>query len=116
MADLVAGDVTYTALDPVDGVSENGRIRRIFTLTTAAGAYPTGGIPLDNDKLGCPNSLESLVFLEQDPGDPLLTYTWDKSANKIFVVEDDVSTGVPAQHANAAFTSPTQLIVEVIGW
>ena len=117
MADLAAADLTYTALNPVDGqVVGDSRNKRIFAITTAAGSYPTGGLPLDNNKLGMPNSLESLRILEQDVADPLLTYHWDKSANTIVVMEDDGSTGVPAEHANAAFTSPDQLIVEVVGW
>lgn len=117
MADLVAADLTYTALEPIDGdIGESGKRRRIFAITTAAGEYPTGGLPLDNGRLGTPNSLEALRILEQDVADPLLTYHWDRSANTIFVVEDDGTSGVPAQHANATFTSPDQLIVEAIGW
>jgi hypothetical protein len=117
MADLAASDLTYTALEPVNGTMEGGsKIRRIFAITTAAGSYPTGGLPLDNNKLGCPNSLESLVVIEGDVADAKLSYQWDRSANTIVCVEDDGSTGVPAEHANAAFTSPDQLIVEVIGW
>lgn len=117
MADLAAADLTYTALDPVDGVVDGeSRIRRVFAITTAAGEYPTGGLPLDNNKLGCPNSLESLRFLERDAGDGLLDYRWDKSANKIIVFEDDGTSGIPAEHANATFTSPDQLVVEVVGW
>lgn len=118
MADLVAADLTYTALEPVDGeiISGGGKRRQVFAITTAAGEYPTGGLPLDNGKLGMPNSLESLTVLESDLADPLLSYQWDKSANKIKVIEDDGTSGVPAEHANATFTSPDQLIVEVIGW
>lgn len=117
MADLAAGDLTYTELDPIGGeILGSGKRRRVFAITTAAGDYPTGGLPLNNAKLGCPNSLEALHILEGDVSDPLLTYHWDKSANKIVCVEDDGVSGVPAEHANAAFTSPDQLIVEVIGW
>ena len=117
MADLAAADLTYTAQEPVNGeIVGGGKRRRIFAITTAAGEYPTGGLPLDNDRLGMPNSLEALRILEQDVADPLLTYHWDKSANAIVVMEDDGTTGVPAEHANATFTSPDQLIVEVVGY
>lgn len=117
MADLVAANLTYTEQDPVGGeILDSGKRRRVFAITTAAGEYPTGGLPLTNAKLGCPNSLESLTILEGDVADPLLSYHWDKSANTIVCVEDDGTTGVPAEHANATFTSPDQLIVEVIGW
>jgi hypothetical protein len=114
MADLVASDVTYTLLG--EEMTEGSKVRRRFKLTTAAGEYPTGGIPLDNNQLGYPNLLESLMVLEDDAGDPTLQYLWDKSANTIFVVEDDGTSGVPAEHANATFTSPDELIIEVVGW
>jgi len=118
MADLAAADLTYTALDPVDGdiIAGSGKRRHVFAITTAAGEYPTGGLPLTNGKLGCPTSLESLRILEQDVSDPLLTYHWDKSANTIVVMEDDGTSGVPAEHANATFEDPDELIVEAIGW
>ena len=117
MADLVAADLTYTEQEPAGGtILDTGRRRRVFKITTAAGEYPTGGLPLTNGKLGTPNSLEALRILEGDVADPLLTYHWDKSANTIFVIEDDGTSGVPAQHANATFTSPDELIVEAVGW
>lgn len=118
MADLVAADLTYTALEPVDGeiIGGSGKRRQVFAITTAAGEYPTGGLPLDNGKLGMPNSLEALRVLETDISDPLLSYQWDKSANTIVVMEDDGTSGVPAEHANATFEDPDQLIIEVIGW
>lgn len=116
MADLVAANLTYTEQNPIGGeISESGKRRRVFAITTAAGDYPTGGLPLTNAKLGCPNSLESLRVLEPSAAD-MYQYVWDKSANKIKVIVDDGTSGVPAEHANAAFTSPDQLIVEVIGW
>jgi len=118
MADLAAGDLTYTALDPVNGdvVRGTGKRRRVFAITTGSGDYPTGGLPLTNAKLGCPNLLESLIVIEGDVADPLLEYMWDKSANKIVCFEDDATSGKAAEHANAAFTSPDQLIIEVIGY
>ncbi len=117
MADLAAADLTYTLQEPADGDRVGGGKKRyVFAITTAAGEYPTGGLPLTNGKLGCPNSLESLTVLEGDVADPLLSYHWDKSANTIVIMEDDGTTGVPAEHANATITSPDELIVEVIGW
>lgn len=117
MADLAAADLTYTALEPTSGeILDGGKRRRVFAITTAAGEYPTGGLPLTNAKLGMPNSLEALRILEQDVSDPLLSYHWDKSANTIVVMEDDGTSGVPAEHANATFEDPDQLIVEVVGW
>lgn len=114
MADLVASDLTYTEVTAE--ISGSGRVKRRFAITTAAGDYPTGGLPLDNARLGCPTSLESLIILEADASSAVLKYKWDKSANKLVVYEDDGTSGVPAEHANAAFTSPDELVVEVVGW
>lgn len=114
MAALVASDVTYTALDPIYGVkTDSGRTRRVFALTTAAGDYPTGGIPLDNDAMGCPTVLESLTVLEDNAAAVTHVYKWDKSANTIMVMVDG---GTLAQHGAAPFTSPDQLVIEVVGW
>ena len=116
MADLAAADLTYAAQAPANGeLTHGGKMRRIFKVTTAAGEYPTGGLPLTNGKLGCPTSLESLVVLEGSAADAF-QYIWDKSANKIKVLVDDGTTGIPAEHANATFTSPNELIIEVIGY
>jgi len=113
MADLVAADLTYTALSSEMGGSS--KVRRRFAITTAAGEYPTGGLPLTNGSMGCPTSLESLIVLEQSVADAF-QYLWDKSTNKIKVLVDDGTSGVPAEHANATFTSPVELVVEVSGW
>ena len=112
MADLSGFTYTQVGNSEMTGAS---KVKRRFALTTAAGEYPTGGIPLDNNKLGCPTSLDSLIILEPSAADEL-QYVWDKSANKIKVIEDDGTSGIPAEFANATFTSPDQLIVEVVGY
>ena len=114
MADLAAADLTYTELSNRMGGSS--RVIRVFAITTAAGEYPTGGLPLDKGAMGFSVILESLKVLEGDVADPLLSYQWDRSAETIVCVEDDGTSGVPAEHANATFTSPDQLIIEVSGY
>jgi hypothetical protein len=117
MADLVAADLTYTEQGREGGRLDHlGNSVRIFAITTAAGEYPTGGLPLSNGKLGCANELVALRILEQDVADPLLSYHHDVSANTIVIMEDDGTSGIPAEHANATITSPDQLIVEAVGW
>ena len=112
MADI--STFVYTAIGSGE-MTQASKVKRRFALTTAAGEYPTGGLPLDNNKLGCPTSLDSLIVLEPSAADAY-QYFWDKSANTIMVLVDDGTSGVPAEHANATFTSPNQLIVEVVGW
>ena len=110
MADITG--FSYAAKNPAKKEEGSGYRVQQFVLTTAAGEYPTGGIPLDNNQLGCPNELVSLVIMENGAADVELQYRYDESANKIVCVEDDGTSGVPAEHANATFTSPDQLIIE----
>ena len=114
MADLVAADLTYTLLG--EDMTEGSKVRRRFAITTAAGEYPTGGLPLTNSAMGYTAVLDSLIVLEPDVSDPLLNYMWDRSAATIVCMEDDGTTGVPAEHANATFEDPDQLIIEVVGY
>lgn len=113
MADITG----FTYAQVGDSKIEDGSGYRVnvFALTTAAGEYPTGGIPLNNNQLGCPNRLVALRILEASAADEL-QYIHDVSANKIKVIRDDGTSGVPAEHANATFTSPDQLIVEAVGY
>jgi len=45
-----------------------------------------------------------------------LDYRHDVSANTIFVTEEDATSGKSAQHANATFEDPDELIVEATGY
>ena len=110
MADLLAADLNYT-IDAQD-IQDKYRVNTV-TITTDAGDYPTGGLPLDLDKLGMPNELRSLTFVEMDAGTTDL-YKFDKSANKIVVYQEGAATYI--EHANSAYTSPDELIVRVEGW
>ncbi len=114
MADLIASDLTYTLLS--ENMTGENKVRRRFAITTAAGNYPTGGLPLTNSDMGYTAMLDSLIVLENDVADPLLDYSWDRSAATIVCMEDDGTSGIPAEHANATFTSPDELIIEVVGW
>lgn len=115
MADLVAADLTYAEFqDPV--IDEgSGYRRKYLKITTAAGEYPTGGLPLDKSRMGAPNVIISLLVMEPSAADEL-QYVYDKSVEKIKVIEDDAITGIPAEHANATFTNPDELLVVVTGW
>lgn len=116
MADLESTDLTYTEQGRPGGrLDHQGNNVRIWKITTAAGEYPTGGLPLDNGQMGCPNELLALRVLDESQADTY-QYLWDKGANTIKVLVDDGSSGVPAEHGNTTFTSPDELIVESVGW
>ena len=67
MADLVASDLTYTLLG--EDMTEGSKVRRRFAITTAAGEYPTGGLPLDSNALGTaqttPSSFQKWILHQQ---------------------------------------------------
>ena len=112
MADIAASDLTYTSVDSIDDIQDKYRVR-VFAITTAAGDYPTGGLPLDLDKLGTPNELRSLLIIEGNAAGTDL-YKFDHSANKIKVFQEGVAVYI--EHPNTAYTSPNELIVRVEGW
>lgn len=115
MADLVAGDLIYTELS---SLVEDGSGYRVgtYAITTPAGAYPTGGLPLTNSKMRCQNALVELEIIEPNAAAPTHSYKYDRSANKIMVFVEDAVSGIAAEHPNSAFTSPDQLIVRSAGW
>jgi hypothetical protein len=82
MADIAAGDVTYTMLTK----HINDACFRNFTFTVAFGdgalTYPSGGIPLTKASLGCPNVIKSLKIYSDNAGSGVL-YKYDAANNKI---------------------------------
>lgn len=82
MADIAAGDLTYTLVKQRKEDSSN----KVINLTVAFGnstlTYPSGGIPLTSSKLGTPNSIISLIVDGPSSADGLI-YKYDKANNKI---------------------------------
>lgn len=117
MADLVAADLSY---EIVGNAARKGRIENesgyrtfVLKITTAAGDYPTGGLPLDRAAMGVPQTIVSLSILEANASNTDL-YKFDRSAEKIKVFQEGVAIYI--EHPNTAFTSPDELIVEVVGY
>jgi hypothetical protein len=82
MADIAAGDLTYTIVK--SRKEESGH--KVLNLTVAFGdgalTYPSGGIPLTAAKMGCPNQILSVVIDGPASGDGIV-YKYDKANNKI---------------------------------
>lgn len=84
MADIAAGDVTYTILNlrkTGDSRTAN-RVRLAFGNATLT--VPAGGIPLTKGKMGCPTVIESLVVVDQ--GTSGYKFMYDQSAEKLVVI------------------------------
>ncbi len=82
MADLAAGDLTYTQQGRARRV--NSRFNATFKIAFGDGAlnYPALGIPLTAAKLGCPNVIESLKIVDGSDGDGI-TWKYDFENNKL---------------------------------
>ena len=91
MADIAAGDVTYTVTKQRKEESGN----KINSVTIAFGnstlTYPSGGVPLTKASMGCPNAITSAVLEAANSGDGLV-YKYDKTNNKIRIYRAPAQT------------------------
>ena len=87
MADLAAGDVTYTLIKQR---IYNSRKHNLVRLAFGDGAltYPANGIPISKGKLGCPNNVESLHIVDQGTSGYIFNY--DQSAEKLVIIQSPV--------------------------
>lgn len=82
MADIASTDVTYALLKQRKEDSSNKVINLTAAFGNASLTYPSGGIPLDKNKMGVPNEVVSLVIDSPASGDGLI-YKYDKANNKV---------------------------------
>lgn len=113
MADLAAGDVTYTKQDKSDMKDNAGLRHGVYKLAFGDGAltYPSGGVPLTQANLGCPNSIESLVFVDEGNANGN-HYKYDYVNKKIRIYN---TSNVEFTGGSTAI-SATSLYVRVVGW
>ncbi len=100
MADIAAGDVTYT----VTKQRKQDSGHKANSLTIAFGnstlTYPANGIPLTKASMGCPNAIVSAVIEGANSADGLI-YKYDKANNKIRIYR---SAGFTPAGTNQALT------------
>lgn len=83
MADIAAGDVTYTLLNQRK-MSDSRNMNRVrLAFGDAALTVPAAGIPLTKGKLGCPTVIESLIVV--DKGTSGYSFVYDQSAGALLV-------------------------------
>lgn len=91
MADLVAGDVTYTLT--LEDMAEHSHLGMEVIAQIAFGdgvdTYPNGGIPLQASKLGGNWEIISLEVIESNADG--LKYTFDRSAQTLRIFEVDTT-------------------------
>ena len=90
MADIAAGDVTYTIVHHRKG--EDGRQRVVAKLVFGDGAltYPSGGIPLTKAKLACPTIIESLSVYAKGTSGYEFSYVY--TTEKLLATQAPVQT------------------------
>ena len=85
MANIAAGDVTYTVLNQRK-MSDSRNLNRIrLAFGNSSLEYPAGGIPLTIGKLGCPTVVESMVIVDQ--GTSGYKFQYDQSAKKLVMLQ-----------------------------
>lgn len=82
MADIAAGDVTYTVSKQRKEESGNKINSVAIAFGNSALTYPSGGIPLTSASMGCPNNIVSAVIVGANSADGII-YKYDKVNNKI---------------------------------
>jgi hypothetical protein len=87
VANIAAGDVTYTLLQQrkMNGSPSRNLNRVRLAFGDGALTVPAGGIPLTKAKLGCPTDIESLIVVDQGTSGYIFQY--DQSAEKLIVMQ-----------------------------
>lgn len=116
MADLAAGDVTYTLLNQRK-LSDSRNMNRVrLAFGDGALTVPAGGVPLSIGKMGCPVVVESLKVVDQ--GTSGYVFNYDQSEKKLVILHADydaVADGALIQASTVAIAAQT-IEVEVIGY
>lgn len=92
MADLAAGDVTYTVLNSriVNGMPSRKLNRVRMAFGDGALTVPANGIPVSKGKMGCPVVIESMIVVDQ--GTSGYVFQYDQSAEKLVVMRAPAQT------------------------
>lgn len=121
MADIVAGDLTYTLQGGTDQIGGDSRYEAVFKVVFGDGVdtYPAGGVPLTKAKLGCPNALEECHLMDASDGDGYV-YKYDAENEKIRIYQsnlDDTTDGPLVEFTGAStVVAATTVYLKVRGW
>lgn len=121
MADIAASDVTYTGPGYYEQQDSDGQREGIFGVSFGDGAltYPTGGVPLDKAKLGCPNSVTELSIIDPANANGFV-YKTDLANLKLRIYQGDndaVADGPLVELVGGAATpAVAALKIKAMGW
>lgn len=118
MADLVKADVTYSGINTQNrGVAPKRCVDATLAFGDGAKTYPAGGVPLDQNKLGCPTVIEFADFVDAGNADGFI-YKLDLTNLKIRIYQGDnpnVAAAPAVELGNVAVAAKT-LKIRVEGW
>ncbi len=90
MADIAAGDVTYTILTQRT-LQDSRKFNRVqIAFGNGALTVPANGIPITKGKCGCPTVIESMMVVDQGVSGYIFQY--DQSAEKLVVMQAPAQT------------------------
>lgn len=120
MADIAASNVAYSESQVrVSGGVPYKKVRAKLVFGNGALTYPTGGVPLDKNKLGLPNEIKSLVIVDAGSANGFL-YKYDLANNKLRIYQGDNDNAADAALielvGGAATPAAATLVVDAEGW
>ena len=123
MAAITTADVTYAQIVGLaNACPSRPEQKQGFTISFGSGVtYPSGGVPLQKAKLGCPETLKEFIMM--DAGATVgYVAKFDYSTLKIRLYQTDQAAGTAAsvqpliELATTTTVSATTLRVLVAGW
>jgi hypothetical protein len=119
MPDIASANVTYALTKQRKEDSSMKVINLSAQFGDGSLTYPSGGIPLDSGKMGCPNQILSLNIVNPVAADGYV-YKYDLANNKIRIYQGDNNNAAdaPLIELVAATATPASstLFLEVTGW
>lgn len=121
MADIAASGVTYVEKGGRSELTGSSKVKTVFEVSFGDGTdtYPSGGIPLTKGKMGLPNVIETINFVEADADDGFV-YKYDDSAETVRIYQSE-NSGTDAAAmvefvGGTTAVAATSLIIEATGW
>ena len=116
MADIAAGDVTYTILN-ARTLADSRKFNRVrLAFGDGALTYPANGIPITKAKMGLPVVIESMKIVDQ--GVSGYVFQYDQSEEKLIVMHGDYEPAAvgPLVEASSVAIAAQTIEVEIVGY
>ena len=121
MADIAAGDLTYTKQAGTDQIVGDSRYSAVWAIVLGDGVdtYPSGGVPITKASVGCPNNIEEFHIMDASDSDGYV-YKYDYANDKIriYLGNNDQTEDGPLVEFTGASTvvAATTIYAKVVGW